>query len=303
MDAFKEFYHQMSPFLQIMTSLIIIFVLPPVGYGIVMFIFESIYNFCKEIKERVSPSDSRLREVIDAESPRIKQLQQLNDKFCFHDIRPHYVFYKNCLSKPEFERTDLDEFFTKVSKQNIDMFQTYDKQIEENRKKYQEYIKEYSRLQSMIGLSGEKDSYKKMEQLMFDARKKTIEEKYEIIVIKKYSSPHGKNKYVKKKVFQREDVDSHIKRAYIIETEQEMRIAQIEHERSLMTASMRYDILTRDGHRCVICGATVADGVKLHVDHIIPVSKGGKTIPSNLRTLCDRCNLGKRDKYDPNGLN
>ena len=41
---------------------------------------------------------------------------------------------------------------------------------------------------------------------------------------------------------------------------------------------------------------TAKDGVKLHVDHIIPVYKGGKTTMSNLQTLCDRCNLGKSDK-------
>lgn len=69
-------------------------------------------------------------------------------------------------------------------------------------------------------------------------------------------------------------------------------------QRRLMTDSLRYDILVRDGFRCCICGASAADGVKLHVDHILPVSKGGKTERSNLRTLCERCNLGKRDKIE-----
>lgn len=67
-------------------------------------------------------------------------------------------------------------------------------------------------------------------------------------------------------------------------------------QRALMSDSLRYDILKRDGYRCRICGATQADGVKLHVDHIIPVSKGGRTEPSNLQTLCERCNLGKSNK-------
>ena len=39
-------------------------------------------------------------------------------------------------------------------------------------------------------------------------------------------------------------------------------------------------------------------GVKLHVDHIIPITRGGKTVMSNLQTLCERCNVGKSNKID-----
>ena len=67
-------------------------------------------------------------------------------------------------------------------------------------------------------------------------------------------------------------------------------------ERSKLNAGLRYDVLRRDGFRCRICGATQADGAKLHVDHIIPIAKGGKTEISNLQTLCDLCNIGKSDK-------
>lgn len=80
-------------------------------------------------------------------------------------------------------------------------------------------------------------------------------------------------------------------------------LSQAQYERSLMTPSLRYDILKRDGFRCTICGRSQDDGVKLHVDHIKPVSKGGKTEPNNLRTLCEDCNQGKKAKYDPHGLN
>lgn len=41
----------------------------------------------------------------------------------------------------------------------------------------------------------------------------------------------------------------------------------------------------RDGCRCCLCGATNY----LQVDHIVPVSKGGQTIMTNLWTLCDIC--------------
>jgi hypothetical protein len=60
---------------------------------------------------------------------------------------------------------------------------------------------------------------------------------------------------------------------------------------------MRWRVLTRDSFRCRSCGRSpaVEQGVILHVDHIIPWSKGGLTIYENLQTLCERCNLGKRD--------
>ncbi len=63
---------------------------------------------------------------------------------------------------------------------------------------------------------------------------------------------------------------------------------------------LRYDVLRRDRFRCVLCGASPATvlGCDLHVDHILPWSKGGKTVEENLRTLCEPCNLGKSAKFE-----
>ena len=58
---------------------------------------------------------------------------------------------------------------------------------------------------------------------------------------------------------------------------------------------LRWHALKRDRFSCVACGANPActPGVELHVDHIIPWSKGGETVLNNLQTLCAVCNLGK----------
>ena len=69
-------------------------------------------------------------------------------------------------------------------------------------------------------------------------------------------------------------------------------------ERKKMSPKLRYEVLRRDGFRCVLCGKTVDDGIKLEVDHIKPVSKGGLTVLENLRTLCDECNGGKSNFYN-----
>lgn len=57
----------------------------------------------------------------------------------------------------------------------------------------------------------------------------------------------------------------------------------------------RYLVLRRDNYSCCLCGASPAKDptVELHVDHIIPWSKGGSTELNNLQTLCRDCNLGK----------
>jgi len=62
---------------------------------------------------------------------------------------------------------------------------------------------------------------------------------------------------------------------------------------------LRYKVLSRDKFKCVRCGASPATDptCRLHIDHIVPFSKGGKTLLENLQTLCENCNLGKGNRH------
>jgi hypothetical protein len=62
---------------------------------------------------------------------------------------------------------------------------------------------------------------------------------------------------------------------------------------------LRFKILNRDKFKCVKCGASPATDqtIKLHIDHILPWSKGGLTVEDNLMTLCSKCNLGKSNIF------
>lgn len=67
-------------------------------------------------------------------------------------------------------------------------------------------------------------------------------------------------------------------------------------QRKLMTKELKERIKKRDNYTCQVCGKYMPDEVGLHIDHIIPVSKGGKSIPSNLQVLCSKCNGSKSNK-------
>jgi len=58
---------------------------------------------------------------------------------------------------------------------------------------------------------------------------------------------------------------------------------------------LRWAVLKRDRFTCRACGSSPANvpGLELHVDHIVPWSRGGETTLKNLQTLCEPCNLGK----------
>ena len=68
-------------------------------------------------------------------------------------------------------------------------------------------------------------------------------------------------------------------------------------EKRTIPLKLRLKVLQRDNFKCVYCGASPATdpNIQLHIDHIVPFSKGGKSEPSNLQTLCQNCNWGKGD--------
>jgi hypothetical protein len=89
---------------------------------------------------------------------------------------------------------------------------------------------------------------------------------------------------------------------YILETlEQKPVIART------ISPQLRNEILERNGFTCQRCGAGVGDPdpfnsnrkVRLHIDHIKPISQGGTDDKDNLRVLCSACNQGRANVQPP----
>lgn len=74
-----------------------------------------------------------------------------------------------------------------------------------------------------------------------------------------------------------------------------------------VSPQLRNEILERNGYTCQLCGAGPSDTdpfnrnrkVRLHVDHIVPLSHGGGNDKSNLRVLCSTCNQGRANIQTP----
>ena len=61
----------------------------------------------------------------------------------------------------------------------------------------------------------------------------------------------------------------------------------------MIPSEIKLKVWERDGGRCVRCGAQD----DLHLDHIIPFSKGGSSVTDqNIQLLCARHNLEKSDQ-------
>jgi len=74
-----------------------------------------------------------------------------------------------------------------------------------------------------------------------------------------------------------------------------------------ISPQLRNEILERNGFTCQLCGAGPGDidpfnrnrKVRLHIDHIKPVSQGGTDDRENLRVLCSACNQGRANIQPP----
>ena len=174
-----------------------------------------------------------------------------------------------------------------------------------NQERFKQYENVFSQIISKIDERGLRTKLRKIElETLYRYKLRPVTYPF-LVITKEYITPARRHWYSDSKIYSitESEVKAILKEREIVSKQATARQATIEYERSLMTPKLRYEVMRRDGFRCCICGSSRSDGVKLHVDHIRPVSKGGKTELSNLRTLCDRCNLGKSDSYYEGELN
>lgn len=249
-------------------------------------------------------SGSRKNSIVKKTSERLSKLEEINKQYTFKDgVANKFEFTIRIETKPKLDRYNLNSLVINRLLFSDD-FSNSVVAIADNQVLYKKYDSEISQIQT--GMTKEKakelhisyEGYIRKEEALFNKKilKPIISMNINCKAI--YTSPKGRNTWTKSRDYDLAQIaaiwtDLQRSIAYS-RTEQ----ARREQERAKMNARLRYLILKRDGYKCQICGRTQEDGVKLHVDHIIPVSKGGETKMENLRTLCEDCNLGKGDMLE-----
>lgn len=237
-------------------------------------------------------------------SARFQGLLDLNKEYVFHeDIIKILDFDFELSTKAKFDHFNYRKQMKALLADDIDYYYQLVNHEVENLELYNKYcnaINELPAAPAESELDGVKYSkYMRILNEVFDEH--LLHPVFEVIyrVNVSYESPGGRNYYDKHLDYSYIDILSMLE-----EIQDEIQFKETKtYQRRAMTNSIRYDVLRRDCFRCVLCGQKASDGIKLHVDHIIPIAKGGKTTMDNLRTLCNLCNSGKSDKYVPGGLN
>ncbi len=249
--------------------------------------------------------NKKYKRFILEKSEALKIQSNINAAFCFYDVEQINLSHNY----------DNENFYNDISCLDFLIYFLRDyekftkKQIEtahQNARLYTQYMERMKREAypslSSFHLDGERLSVKKLnkvEKKEFESRMKNPITSTSATVLLRRVDLHEKRTYeTKKAVFDQgtiisclEKLDNKKKGFY---QDSEIWDALCRVERGKVTNKLRFYIYHRDGNRCVRCGCRK----NLEVDHIYPISKGGKTTPNNLQTLCHRCNVEKGARTD-----
>ena len=244
---------------------------------------------------------------VDKHSTAIKKLKQTNSKFDFKKIPEQELShsYDNEISFTNI--TPQDYLIYQLVYKKADICKVIDN-VNENAKLYTAYSDEINSITLGEYDTEVNECIKKIlnsiEKKIFDKEIKRPVIQYLMTVYIQQTNINGKFLCRKRKAFNQEEILNLIDRMknkrgdFYLDEEIWQAICRV--ERGRVSNKMRFAIYERDGHRCVKCGAR---NVPLEIDHIFPVSKGGKSNFDNLQTLCHNCNVRKSNIVEQGAVN
>ncbi len=243
----------------------------------------------------VNAISRKREEVIEVNSEKVKEIEELNKDFKKISSKKHNVLERE-YSRKSLDRVNGDDVIKYHIENDIKGLRTDIENSIYNISLLDEYEKNVAKILEQESINNTKYSdkkYKRIENIVLD---KVIYTKKDFLIrvsLEVYYRSNGGRINESRNGFRNYDELLELYKEWENGKKYEVTKRQ---ERKIMNDDIRYNVLKRDNFTCQKCGITSKDGAKLEVDHIIPLSKGGKTVMSNLQTLCDRCNSGKSDK-------
>ena len=237
-------------------------------------------------------------------SKKIWELEKLNKEIGFKNVKSFFECRKHYDNKTYYNKIEPQYLMTNYIEENLKLFKNLIDDVKYNKEKLIEYKKKVEQIIFIvtqpkdINLKFSYNEFIRRENKLFINMVLTPTVNVTFKTVMTYSSPQRRVNLSKERILNFADIETCFNSLSRSTLDKSVYVQNIDVIRGDVTDSLRYDILKRDNFKCVICGASASSGARLHVDHIIPVSKGGKSTPDNLRTLCARCNVGKSNKIE-----
>ena len=234
----------------------------------------------------------------------LKKVIDINKKYCFNDIEEFHLihYYDNELSYDKINERDYLVYELVFEKNEVKNAMS---NVLENQNIYDFYkdeitsIKIFGEFDTEVTLKNA-DKLLRIEKKLFNKLVKKPTIIFEIEVTLYLTNIEGRVLDEKSKTFDAIEIEDILVRLedktndFYHDKEIWDSICLV--ERGKVSNRMRFAIYDRDNHRCKKCGRRTDN---LEIDHIIPISKGGKSTYDNLQTLCHWCNIEKSNKIEP----
>jgi hypothetical protein len=251
-------------------------------------------------------------EFFNKNSAALKTIIEINAKYRFLDV-PEITLTRDYDCEVNYNNVQARDVLIYELQYRSKEFIKYINDANKNRDLYREYSKEINQ-NVKYGTYKDKcterkfNKYLRLEKALVKKKIKKAETSFKIKVLIKRFDMGGNYLSKKSEIFYSDEIIFLINKvkdkngSYFNDKEIYDSIVRV--ERGKVSNHLRFQIYNRDNYRCQKCGKHQIEA-NLEIDHIIPVSKGGKTEYNNLQTLCHRCNKEKGNKlehYDRNQL-
>lgn len=251
----------------------------------------------------VTINNSRYKKFVYKHSICCKQLNALDARYNFIEI-PLDVIRYDYDHEVNFNNVSCSDYLIGYMNDNLTDFTNALYDTAHNREAYILYKEDVLKIDRNAGFDKEikhfrEKKLKKYETKLFNKYLLEPTLYLDVKVVLSYYDMGDNFKGRKHYDFKEEEIKSYIgrlkNRSGYFYNDDEIWQALTRYERGKVSLKLRFSIYERDNYTCKCCGK---HGYRndLEIDHIVPISRGGKSTYDNLQTLCHNCNYKKGSK-------